>query len=573
VRQALSPALFAALTLLPLAACRRKAEGPPPRYALVRFENISGDSSLDWVGRAAAEFLAWSLSGALDGPVLSEQGLNRAGAALGAAPADRAKVQLAGASRLITGYIERVNGQVRVVASDEDLFNHKTVRLVSAEGVRPLDALRGLAHDFSPSARPYLTAQPDALRLYASALDETPERALPELRQAVTLDPDFGPAWVTLTEATSLRGDRAASLEVAKEALTHKLDSADRAAVRLQQAALENDKTARVAALRDLYAATPADLLLLHTLAETESLAGNFKESAADWKRLRDQAPNDRDAWNQYGYALAWSGDYAGAASAMREYTARWPDDPNPLDSSGDVEFLYGKFANAADFYTRANEKNPQFLSGGALYKAAWAQFRAGDKKKADDTFAKFKAIRQKAGEAGFLQFEGEWLYRTGREKEAQALFRMQAVTSQQPAVVSALWSQLVIWDLLAKDRAAAARDAAIEATKPGSNVSAVARFAALPSASAAEWQTRADALLKGSGAENARRFALGVALLLDGKKDAARPVWDAIAKDSTATDFFALAVAAKLHGEKPKFELLPDPVSLNQLRPLVDLL
>ena len=42
-----------------------KADEPKPRYAVVRFENLSGDPSLDWTGRAAGgETLTVSLAGA-----------------------------------------------------------------------------------------------------------------------------------------------------------------------------------------------------------------------------------------------------------------------------------------------------------------------------------------------------------------------------------------------------------------------------------------------------------------------------------------------------------------------------
>jgi Flp pilus assembly protein TadD len=340
--------------------------------------------------------------------------------------------------------------------------------------------------------------------------------------------------------------------------------------VALQKALLTNDKPGRMAALRALNAASPADLNLLRTLAENELAAGDFVAASTHWKQLRDALPNDQNAWNQLGYALAWSGNYSAAVQALKDYAARWPTNPNPLDSEADVDFLYGKFAEAAAKYLKANEKDPQFLAGGELYKAAWAQFRAGDKAKADATFAQFKAVRTKTETSGFALTEADWLYRTGRTDQATALLRKEASTAQ-PAVASQFYSQLVIWDLLAKDRTAAQKDAAIEATKPPSNVSTVARFAALTSASPEEWRKRADTLLHGSGADAARRFALGAALILDGKKDAAISVWDEIVKEDSSTDFYARTIAARLKGQKPPFELLPDATSVNQLRALPD--
>jgi Flp pilus assembly protein TadD len=572
--------LAAAVLLLILTGCQQKTAGPPPRYAFLRFENLSGDPTLEWAARAASEVLSQSLDRALDGAVLSTGALNRAASGFAASPADvpgasgeRSKAELAGANRLISGYFERVGGKLRFSASEEDLSTHKTVRLLSAEGPQPLAAIRQLASEFSPSARPALTQNPEVLRLYASALEEPTDRAVSDLQQAVRLDPSCASAWVSLIDALVLRGDRSAALDAVAAALGNKLDPAHKASVELQKAVLENDRPARLAALKALSDANPADLSLLRTLAESEVAAGDFAKAAAHWKRLREVLPEDRNAWNQFGYALAWSGDFTGALQAMKEYGARWPSDPNPLDSAGDVDYMYGKFADAAANYLKANEKNPQFLAGGELYKAAWAQFRAGDKVKAETSFEQFRSARQKTDPSGLTLFGADWLYRTGREKQAMDLLRKAADASPTPAAAAPLRSQLIIWDLLAKDRATAQKDAAIEATGPGSNMSTVARFAALPSASAEEWQNRADTMLRGAGVDAARRFALGVALVLDGKNQAARSVWEKIVEADSGTDFFARNIAARLRGEKPKLELeiVPDSSAVNQIGALPD--
>ncbi len=270
------------------------------------------------------------------------------------------------------------------------------------------------------------------------------------------------------------------------------------------------------------------------------------------------------------GYAKAWSGDFSGALATMKEYASRWPEDPNPIDSAGDVDYMYGKFADAAAAYLKANEKNPQFLNGGELYKAAWAQYRAGDRAKADATFARFRTVREKSGTPGFALYQSDWLFRTGRRKEAVDLLRKEAGT-MAPASGSGPWAELVIQDLLSNDRPSAAKDAAIDATKPPSNLSSVARFAALPSASAAEWQNRADTMLRGPGIEAAKRFALGVALLLDGRKQDALPIWEKIAQDAPGTDVFPRSIVARLKGEKPRTDLVPDSSGVNPLLALAD--
>jgi hypothetical protein len=67
------------------------------------------------------------------------------------------------------------------------------------------------------------------------------------------------------------------------------------------------------------------------------------------------------------------------------------------------------------------------------------------------------------------------------------------------------------------------------------------------------------------------RRLALGYALVLDHRNEAAIPIWNEIAKQAAATDFFARAMAAKLEGRKPLQAPLPDSVALNPFGALLD--
>src|ERR1700722_17284338 len=102
-------------------ACHKQTVGPPPRYAVLRFENLSGDPSLDWTARAASEMLSISLAGVLDGPVLPSTALAKLTPALGPEPSavpgisgQRQEALVAGATRLISGYVERASGQISI---------------------------------------------------------------------------------------------------------------------------------------------------------------------------------------------------------------------------------------------------------------------------------------------------------------------------------------------------------------------------------------------------------------------------------------------------------------------------
>src|SRR3569623_1486408 len=89
-------------------------------------------------------------------------------------------------------------------------------------------------------------------------------------------------------------------------------------------------------------------------------------------------------------------------------------------------------------------------------------------------------------------------------------------------------------------------------------------RFAALPSASAAEWMARAQKDLGAPQLAGIRSTALGYALNLDGKRDAAIHVWEEIAAKASGTDFFARVMLARLMKQQPTGAVVPDPINVN---------
>ena len=316
----------------------------------------------------------------------------------------------------------------------------------------------------------------------------------------------------------------------------------------------------------------PSDGVLARTLAEADTAAGRFADSAGVWKRLSKDSPDDVNVWNQLGYTLSWSGDYSGALAAIAEYARLRPDDANPFDSRGDIQYWFGKYADAAGSYAAANAKTPGFLNGGELYKEACARFLAGDKNAADSLIDQFRDVREKAKDPTIDLFAASWFYRTGRAPEAVALLRRTPAddTPAIPPVVRAeTAAQLAVWDLLAGDRAAAAKDVAAGGGTGLTSNDLLVRFATLPSAPAAEWETRAAHIAPQLAA--LRNPALGYALILDGKKTAAIPVWEEIVKQSGGADFFARTILARLKGAPVDHAVVPDPLNPNPFSAIPD--
>jgi tetratricopeptide (TPR) repeat protein len=570
---------FALLACLALISCARTSSAPstPPRYAILRFENLSGDPALDWTGRALSESLPASLSNALDGPVLAPYALSRSISGLGARPpaapgvsTERAEALAAGANRIITGYVQRVGTQIRITASEEDITTGKTLLTLSASANSPFDAIAQLTREFSPRATPPITQNPEALSAYAAGLEAATSTAPALLSRAASLDPACGPCALALIGADLSRNDRAAAAADIESAQHRKLDTLSQARLNLEAARLNNSRSATIAAMRQLASLTPADTILFRNLADTETTAGDFTAAAKDWKQIAAASPDDALAWNSLGYARSFAGDYAGALAALQQYDRLRPKDANPQDSIGDLNYSFRRFKEAAANYLEAWKRQPDFQQGGDLYKAAWAKFEAGDKPAADSTFAQFRSARAKSAREVTDLIAGDWFFRTGRAGDAFSIARKVVSETQSEALRTDFNAQLAIWDLLANDRVQAAKDAAAIGPQITSSPVFIARFASLPSAPSAEWQTRAARMLA-PNLTALRDLSLGYALLLDGKRADALPVWERIVTNAGATDFFARAVVARLRGEALSRPLLPDPNKLNQFAGILD--
>ena len=506
----------------------------------------------------------------MDGPFLGTTAIARVNVNFGGRPAsapgisaERTAAAGAGATRAIAGYLLKSGSGVRLVSTIEDLGTHRILRLTSATGKGVLDVIGSAAGELAAKPRPGLTANEAALHSYSTALEAPLDQQAPLLETAVADDPKLGSAWTYLVRLKA-RQNRAEGVATADRAVEQKLESIDTAAIELEKAELTGDRPARLEALRRFVALNPGDILLLRNLAEQESVAGDFARSADDWRKILLLLPGDVSALNQAAYNYAWSGNYPEAVRAINEYAQRAPRDANPLDSLGDINYWFKRFPEAATNYKAAHDKDPKMLNGGDLYKAAWARLRSGDQKAADDLLNQYVKLRQEAGDRTLVVLNADWLYQTGREQDAEAMLRKAGASPADPGQRVLIFSELAIWDLVAGKREAALAD--LQNAGPIVTPTVVtARFTAQPSASAAEWEARAAKLFAAPQIAALHDTALSWALILDGKKAAAREVWEKLAAERPATDFFTRDILARLKGDEIQHPAPPDPRNLNQ--------
>jgi len=517
-----------------LAGCSKK---PPAfqRVAVLPFENLAADPGLDWMSRGLTEAVLLGMSGSPQTQAFLVPSLREAP---GARP-----------TRILHGYYVRRGAGLRVEALLEEAGSGRMVKRVAAAG--PVGAgaaplAQALVAELDGRAPPAPAPAEAALRAYVEGL-QAPDRpsAAQAFERAVRADAGFGPAYVAWAQRLAAEGDPSGAREVISRAREAggRIQPRERARLADLVAALDGDRAAQYRALLDLAQAAPADPDVFRRLGSVETLLRRYPDAVASYRKALERDPDNVVLLNQLGYAQAYARDLAGAAGTLERYRAQRPEEANPSDSLGDVHYYLGRFREAAGHYLEAIRKDPWFLGGGTLWKAAWARLMAGEVSAANELCQKYVQLRKAGGDSLAELRQGEWEYLTGRR--GQAVTRLERL-ARGPAA-SLACSQLVIWSLNAGDRERAQRYvhcATAGARDPAAAMLArTCQFLAQPAAPADEWTARAERFFPGPTEATLRRSALAHALLLAGQFAA------------------ALAPLKELHGQTPASS--PEPVNV----------
>ncbi|MGC9946626.1 MAG: hypothetical protein ABSF64_09695 [Bryobacteraceae bacterium] len=479
---------------------RRDRQQTVPQVAVLRFENLSGDASLDWMGRGFAEILSGELQGSHERYAIQYRALHSFDAALGRRPgapgisSESAGALAAGANQMVYGGFSVVDGVLRASATEEDLATHKMVRVVWAGGPvgdGPIPVAEALARQFGET-HPFGTRNPQALRDFAAGL-ESPDgaAAAQDFAQAAAADPDFGRAYVSWLDLALAQRNRADADRIVEQARAHqdRFSGIDRAALDLDAAALRGDFPAQLEARRELARLDPADPNRHRALAETLMSMRGYDEAIVEFRRALTIRPGDVVALNAMGYAAAYSGDLPTAIRVLRGYEQLRPNEPNPLDSLGDVHFALGHFKEAEQFYLAAHSKSPRFLNGGERLKAAQARLMTGDVAGATALFNRYRMEREAAHDPNAAYHAAAWSWQTGARRAAiagmESLARADAAGPLREIACRAD-AQVAIWLLNLGDRAGAAahaRGAVAEAGPTTSPLVTLLAFLAQPEA------------------------------------------------------------------------------------------
>jgi Flp pilus assembly protein TadD len=526
--------LFAAIVL---SSCSRTSNPTEvQRIAVLRFENLSGDSSISWQGRALSEIIAAELEGAGGLQVLNSSRLHAFDRVLGvraiSSPgisSESAQALAAGATQVAYGQYTVRNGKLEAQLTLEDARGSlpKTTRVISvaAPAGDVLSAATAIARQISPKIGPYGTRNPQALAAYVRALEAGDPTVMEVgLNVAIAADPDFAPPYRLLSEVKLQRQDRAGARATIEQALArgNSIPEVEHARLEVMAAELGGNTEARLKALTKLVQLDGSDTGALRALADAALSRHDGRTAMQAYQKALLLEPEDAILLNSAGYAAAQAGDLEGAMKALRRYQSLRPNEANPLDSMGDANLVAGRLAEAEDFYLQSSRKDPDFNNHGSLLKAAVAHLLTGDAAGANALAERYLQARAAAKDPIVDYRRAEWSWISGRRKTAaqqMGTFALGAENGPLREISSRAYAELANWSLMLGDRENAARLAqkAISLAGPNSAANALlARFLAQPPASSSEWALRAEQQFPGEAQTAIRNFALAYALLVN---------------------------------------------------------
>jgi tetratricopeptide (TPR) repeat protein len=498
-----------------LAGCQRPSAPAPERLALLRFDDLSASDAHRWIERAIPEQLHVQLRGPgrtillLPGDDVSGQ---------------RHQAVASGASRIVSGwFVVDDEGRLTVEAAVEFPAAPRQMRPLRATGTTRdiIGVTAAVARALDPAARPFTTDSTAALEQYCRGLlERNPQERRFRLQKAMELDPGFGLPYAAALQAASAAGDRAWANEVLERARSLAVrDEIDAARIGVEGASLAADRKLQADALGRL-AGLLQDPALMARAAETRLRTGQVSAAVKLFERALELYPDNVEVLNQLAYAHAYGGKVASALEAAGRYRRLRPDDPNALDTRGDVLYLHNRYREAAADYREAFRINPDFADSIALYKAAFALLWDGDRDAADRTFAEYLRAREEKQDRQTPLRRAEWEYLSGRRAAALARLETALQGGALPPVLRAIGhAQAAFWRWdsgdLAPARAHAQAAGRLGAQSP---IVALAAFATQSSPGPADWFRRADQwFAQQPRAAALRPTFLAVALLLHG--------------------------------------------------------
>jgi serine/threonine protein kinase/TolA-binding protein len=401
--------------------------------AVLYFTNLSQDQSLNWLNNGLTDMLTTNLAQVKGLDVLSTervmgavQRASKDGKSLDPAQAQNV-ARDAGADAYITGALLKIGPtQLRLDVRAQDTSTGQILFSDKLEG-QDVQSIFGMvdrltaniASNFLPASQvpqkaPEIeqasTSNVEAYRHYQLGVDYgrrfLTTDAIRELEEAVRLDPQFGLAYLRLSDQYYLEGDvrRGTETAVKVEQLQSRLPRYDQLSLQVVKASRSQDPEAELAARESIVSEFPRATEDRGILGEFLSTLGKQDQANQLFQQGLALDPKNEDLLNFQSYTLARWGNISGALAANDAYIAVRPGDPNPFDSRGDVLFIAGRDDEAIAAYRKVLELKPDFSDYGEYLKLAIVYT---DQKKPDVANASFQQYAQRTSPLSRLYVPG----------------------------------------------------------------------------------------------------------------------------------------------------------------------
>jgi tetratricopeptide (TPR) repeat protein/tRNA A-37 threonylcarbamoyl transferase component Bud32 len=369
------------------------ALGAGKALAVVEIENMSGDTSLNWLGGGVADMLTTDLAQGRGLDVISTERvrslISRRTNGQGTLPPSEAQevAKDAQADLFLSGALLKVGPRLRLDLRVQETGTGKVLYADKVEGdnveavMGMVDqATAGILGKLAPSEAPAqpnvaasMTSNVEALRAYEEGRSYF-ERAMYDkaegaFRRATELDPQFAFAYYYL--ANSLSDPAAVRQAMARAAqLAERLSLPREQKLVIQAGQLEYDGRWEEAdeLLQSVVREFPRELdprRALVTCRFVECKYSEYPPMAEELLRLDDRQPGIYQTLAKvYGY----EGDVPKALAAVDRYASFLPpNDPDPISWRGNVLAQNGRYEEALAAHRKNRELNPGWEWGSAL--------------------------------------------------------------------------------------------------------------------------------------------------------------------------------------------------------------
>lgn len=349
--------------------------------AVVEIENLSQDPSLEWLDRGVAELLTTNLAQAKGLDVISTdrvRGLIRRRAKEGGRlPPGEAQgvAREAGADLFLNGSLLKVGSRLRLDLRVQETATGKVLFADKVEGENAqavfgmvdqttggiLERLVPAESPAKPNVAASLTANLEALHAYDEGrgyLDRVMwEKAAEAFRRATVLDPQFAMAYYQLAGSVwvfDIRGSRQAAARAAE--LASRMPLPRQQKLLIQAGQLNSDgrtpEAEKVAAtaVREF----PLEVGPRQMLANIHYAEGKYREAKTLIEEVVRMDDRQAGAYLILAYIQGYDGDVPQALDAIERYAALLPpNDPNPIDTRGDILAMSERYDEAITAYRR----------------------------------------------------------------------------------------------------------------------------------------------------------------------------------------------------------------------------